>query len=97
MARARLGQETVGPPAVGSAPGTTLLGQWDSWFNYWIGEDILYWLHKNFGRRIENIAVAGSTLNDVEMTNNYKNSDMRDEFPSRETRIFFWIASSSCY
>jgi hypothetical protein len=41
------------------------LAQGDSWFNYWIGRDILYWLHKDSGWEIDSIAVAGSTLNDV--------------------------------
>jgi hypothetical protein len=62
-ARARLGQESDVSHAVEG--GRQLLAQGDSWFNYWIGQDILYWLHKDFGRQIDSIAVAGSTLNDV--------------------------------
>jgi lysophospholipase L1-like esterase len=65
VARARLGQEGPAPPIADGKPRPTLLAQGDSWFNYWIGKDILYWLHKDFGREIDNIAVAGSTLNDV--------------------------------
>jgi hypothetical protein len=42
----------------------TLVAQGDSWFNYWIGKDILHWLDHDYGHRIFNIAVAGSTLND---------------------------------
>lgn len=41
------------------------LAQGDSWFNYWIGHDVLYWLQTDYGHTIDNIAVAGSTLNDV--------------------------------
>ena len=41
-----------------------LLAQGDSWFNYWIGHDVLYWLNNDYGHQIDNIAVAGSTLND---------------------------------
>jgi hypothetical protein len=65
IARARLGQQSAAPPIADGKARPTLLAQGDSWFNYWIGKDILYWLHKDFGREIGNIAVAGSTLNDV--------------------------------
>ncbi len=42
-----------------------MLAQGDSWFNYWIGKDVLYWLNHDYGHDIRNIAVAGSTLNDI--------------------------------
>jgi lysophospholipase L1-like esterase len=50
----------------GAAPGRRfkMVAQGDSWFNYWIGKDVLYWLNKDYGHDIHNIAVAGSTLND---------------------------------
>src|SRR5262245_62079458 len=41
-----------------------LLAQGDSWFDYPPGKDIIDCLHENHGHTIENIAVAGSTLND---------------------------------
>jgi lysophospholipase L1-like esterase len=64
-ARARLGQGMGSAPPVDGIRQPVLLAQGDSWFNYWIGKDVLYWLHSDFGRGIDNIAVAGSTLNDV--------------------------------
>lgn len=42
-----------------------LLAQGDSWFDYPPGTDIIDCLHSNHGHQITNIAVAGSTLNDV--------------------------------
>ena len=64
-ARARLGQGTSSAPTLEDATAPRLLAQGDSWFNYWIGRDILHWLHEDFGWQIDSIAVAGSTLNDV--------------------------------
>lgn len=63
-ARARLGQGSQESPILDGGP-TKILAQGDSWFNYWIGCDILYWLSHKYGRKIDSIAVAGSTLNDI--------------------------------
>jgi hypothetical protein len=52
-------------PTLADSTKPALLAQGDSWFNYWIGKDVLYWLHQDFGWKIDSIAVAGSTLNDV--------------------------------
>ncbi len=41
-----------------------LLAQGDSWFDYPPGRDIIDCLHENHGHTIDNLAVAGSTLND---------------------------------
>jgi hypothetical protein len=63
-----IAMDLAGPPAaVAGAPAARqfkLLAQGDSWFNYWIGHDVLYWLKADYGHSIDNIAVAGSTLND---------------------------------
>lgn len=62
QARARVGQGSATAPTLrDSRP--SLLAQGDSWFNYWIGRDLLYWLGQKY--TIDSIAVAGSTLNDV--------------------------------
>ena len=63
QARARVGQGSASPPSILEATSATLLAQGDSWFNYIIGHDLLYWLGKS--HKIDSIAVAGSTLNDV--------------------------------
>jgi hypothetical protein len=73
--RARLKMDATGAAGISvktdvmmsAAPGTPtfhMLAQGDSWFNYWIGHDVLYWLNHDYGHNIDNIAVAGSTLND---------------------------------
>lgn len=71
--RARLGMDSPPRdfmkqvvPAAAAPAGRAfhMLAQGDSWFNYWIGKDILYWLKNDYGHNIDNIAVAGSTLND---------------------------------
>jgi lysophospholipase L1-like esterase len=41
-----------------------LLAQGDSWFDYSPGTDLIHCLHEKHGHKIDNIAVAGSTLND---------------------------------
>lgn len=48
-----------------ATPTYKLMAQGDSWFNYWIGKVVLYWLNEDFGHTIDSIAVAGSTLNDI--------------------------------
>ena len=51
--------------AVGLAPRTySIVAQGDSWFDYpsW---DLIDWLRHGHGHDIDNIAVAGSTLNDI--------------------------------
>jgi lysophospholipase L1-like esterase len=71
--RARLNMQSTRPVGVmreamvASTPKSrtfSMLAQGDSWFNYWIGHDVLYWLEHDYGHKIDNIAVAGSTLND---------------------------------
>ncbi len=63
-ARARLGQGSKASPMQDGGP-AKLLAQGDSWFNYWLGCDVLYWLSHKYGRQVDSIAVAGSTLNDI--------------------------------
>ncbi|HBJ85933.1 MAG TPA: hypothetical protein DDZ88_19105 [Verrucomicrobiales bacterium] len=41
-----------------------LVAQGDSWFDY-PGQDLINWLRDRHGHQIDNIAVAGSTLNDI--------------------------------
>jgi hypothetical protein len=62
-ARARVGQGSASAPTLTDAEAPIFLAQGDSWFNYWVGKDLLYWLGKT--HKIDSIAVAGSTLNDV--------------------------------
>jgi len=51
---------------VGLAPKTySLLAQGDSWFDYPPSWDLIDWLSHAHGHDIDNIGVAGSTLNDI--------------------------------
>lgn len=43
----------------------TLLAQGDSWFDYLPGKDLIDYLCDKHGHAIENLAVGGSTLNDI--------------------------------
>jgi hypothetical protein len=42
-----------------------LLAQGDSWFDYLPGHDLIKYLRNKHGHKIENVAVGGSTLNDI--------------------------------
>ncbi len=42
-----------------------LVAQGDSWFDYLPGHDLIDYLEGKYGHEIENIGVAGSTLNDI--------------------------------
>lgn len=41
----------------------TIVAEGDSWFNYIIGKDIVWWLRKAFGHEIHEVAYPGATLN----------------------------------
>jgi hypothetical protein len=49
---------------IGTAKTYTLVAQGDSWFDY-PGHDLINFLRDRHGHKIKNIAVAGSTLNDI--------------------------------
>ena len=52
--------------AAAIAPKTySLVSQGDSWFNYPPSWDLIDWLHHYHGHDIDNIGVAGSTMNDI--------------------------------
>jgi hypothetical protein len=56
------------PEAVRAAPEAArvqvkIVAEGDSWFNYIIGKDVVWWLRNKFGHEVHEVAYPGATLN----------------------------------
>lgn len=64
-----LHRETEPPAAFSVESGrrkkVTVVAEGDSWFNYIIGKDVVWWLRRRFGYEIHEAAYPGATLNQM--------------------------------
>jgi hypothetical protein len=51
------------PPVKGKRKQVTIVAEGDSWFNYIIGKDTVWWLKNEFGHDVHEVAYPGATLN----------------------------------
>jgi hypothetical protein len=65
---------------------TLLVAQGDSWFDYPPGLDLIFWLKKSHGYRIENFAEAGDTLENMVYGTKFTTSNWR-RYPCRMNQV----------
>jgi hypothetical protein len=58
-----LDDPSIGSPERFIREKITIVAEGDSWFNYIIGKDVVWWLRRRFGYEVHEIAYPGATLN----------------------------------
>ena len=53
----------LSPQAAAARETVTIVAEGDSWFNYIIGKDVVWWLRRAFHYKIHEVAYPGATLN----------------------------------